>query len=97
MICMENLIYLKSLKIIGDSVDFENNETLHFTASFSKIVDWQIRIHGLTSGSVKIISGKSNEINLSNSRWDGSSTDLPFLFLMKTVMWNLLLKHMMIL
>tara|TARA_B100001287_G_C22684064_1_gene532197 strand:+ start:1604 stop:2626 length:1023 start_codon:yes stop_codon:yes gene_type:complete len=69
---------VEGLKIIGDSVDFENNETLHFTASFSKIVDWQIRIHGLTSGSVKIISGKSNQINLSNSRWDGSSTDLPF-------------------
>ena len=59
---------LEELKIIGDSVDFENNETLYFTASFSKIVDWQIRIHGLTSGSVKIISGKSNEINISNSR-----------------------------
>ena len=69
---------VEGLKIIGDSVDFENNETLYFTASFSKIVDWQIRIHGLTSGSVKIISGKSNEINISNSRWDGSSTDLPF-------------------
>ena len=72
--------------IIGDSVDFENNENSPFYGFFSKIVDWQIRIQGLTSGSVKIISGKSNEINLSNSRWDGSSTDLPFLFLMKIVM-----------
>ena len=69
---------LEDLKIVGDSVNFENGESLHFTASFSKIVDWKIRIQGLNSGSIKIISGKSNVINSINSSWDGSSTELPF-------------------
>lgn len=69
---------LESFKIVGDSVDFENDEILYFTASFSKIVDWKIKIRGQTSGSIKIISGKSNYINLNNSSWEGSSTELPF-------------------
>ena len=69
---------LESLNIVGDSADFSIGESIYFTASFSKQVDWKIRIKGLNSGSVKIISGKSNEINQSNSVWDGSSTQLPF-------------------
>jgi len=69
---------LESLSIVGDSADFSIGESIYFTASFSKQVDWTIRIKGINSGSVKIISGKSNEINQSNSTWNGSSTLLPF-------------------
>ena len=69
---------LESLNIVGDSADFSIGESMYFTASFSKQVDWKIKIEGLNSGSVKIISGKSNTINPSNSTWDGSSTEIPF-------------------
>jgi hypothetical protein len=72
------LTILESLNIVGDSADFSNNQSMYFTASFSKQVDWKIKIEGLNSGSVKIISGKSNTINQSNSTWDGSSTEIPF-------------------
>jgi len=68
---------IESLNIIGDSADFSIGESIYFTASFSKQVDWRIRIKGINSGSVKIISGKSNEINQSNSLWNGSSSQLP--------------------
>ena len=73
-----DLIIFETLNIVGDSADFSIGESIYFTASFSKQVDWKIRIKGLNSGSVKIISGKSNEINQSNSLWNGSSTQLPF-------------------
>ena len=72
------LTILEPLSIIGDSADFSVGENIYFTASFSKQVDWKIKIKGLTSGSVKIILGKSNTINQSNSTWDGNSTQLPF-------------------
>ena len=72
------LIIMEPLQVIGDSADFENNQAMHFTASFSKQVDWKIKIEGINSGSVKIISGKSNEINQTNSLWNGNSTELPF-------------------
>jgi hypothetical protein len=69
---------LESLSIVGDSADFSIGESIYFTASFSKQVDWIIRIKGINSGSVKIITGKSNAINQTNSLWNGSSTQLPF-------------------
>ena len=72
------LIIMEPLQVIGDSAYFENNQAMHFTASFSKQVDWKIKIEGINSGSVKIISGKSNQINQTNSLWNGNSTELPF-------------------
>ena len=69
---------IDSLTIVGDSADFSIGESIYFTASFSKQVDWKIRIKGLHSGSVKIISGKSNAINQANSSWNGNSSQLPF-------------------
>ena len=72
------LTIIESLNVIGDSADFSVGDNMYFTASFSKQVDWKIKIEGLNSGSVKIISGKSNDINQLNSTWDGGSTHLPF-------------------
>jgi hypothetical protein len=73
-----DLTIVQGLEVIGDSTDFSNNESLFFTASFSKIVDWSISIAGQNSGSTKIISGKSNSINEENSSWNGGVTTLPF-------------------
>ena len=67
------LTILEALNIIGDSADFSIGESIYFTASFSKQVDWKIRIKGLHSSSVKIISGKSNVINQANSSWNGNN------------------------
>ena len=68
---------IEEFQIINDSVSF-NSETTYFTAKFSKIVDWKISIRGLNSGAKKVILGKSNEINASNSMWSGEVTYLPF-------------------
>ena len=73
-----DLTIVQGLEAIGDSTDFSNNESLFFTASFSKIVDWNISIVGQNSGSTKTISGKSNSINEENSSWNGGVTTLPF-------------------
>ena len=72
------LTILENLEVVGDSANFELNEAMHFTASFSKIVDWKITITGLSSDAKKIISGKSNFISASNSKWSGGVTSLPF-------------------
>ena len=69
---------LSDLAVVGDGADFSANETIHFTAEFSKQVDWTLTIVGLNSGSTKVITGKSNYIDSTNSIWDGSSTTLPF-------------------
>ena len=73
-----DLEILEPLSVVGDSVDFASGQNIYFTASFSKQLDWKIKIEGLSSGSVKIILGKSNEINQSNSTWLGNSSSLPF-------------------
>ena len=63
---------------VGDSADFAGGENMFFNAKFSKQVDWSISIKGQSSGSIKIISGKSNFIDQSNSLWRGESSKLPF-------------------
>lgn len=67
----------QTLKSNLDSVDFSINQKFNFDAQFSKVVDWKIAIRGLTSGAQKIITGKSNSIDVTNSSWNGSITDLP--------------------
>ena len=67
-----------TLIIYGDSVSFADQEEVFFSAEFSKIVDWTIKITGISSQSEKIISGKSNSINKNNSLWAGDVTSLPF-------------------
>jgi hypothetical protein len=59
------------------TVDFANQETVYFTASFSKIIDWKIAITGLSTGSQKVINGKSSKIDISNSNWVGNTTVFP--------------------
>ena len=59
------------------TVDFGGSQTLHFTAEFSKSVDWQIRIVGQSSGGVKVITGFGSTINTSNSNWIGDITEFP--------------------
>lgn len=63
--------------VSASTVDFGAGQSLHFTAEFSKSVDWQITITGQTSGGVKVITGFGPTINASTSTWLGEITELP--------------------
>lgn len=68
---------LEPFKSSKDSVDFKNGESVYFTASFNKIVNWKISISGNTSKANKVITGQSRVISLSNALWNGSTTQFP--------------------
>lgn len=63
--------------VSSPNVDFGAGETVHFTAEFSKSVDWEIRITGQTSGAIKIISGFGATIDVSSSNWIGDISEFP--------------------
>lgn len=60
-----------------DTVDFEAGQKAVFTASFNKIVNWEITVTGLSSNARKVITGQSREINSSNATWNGSTSVFP--------------------
>ena len=60
-----------------DVVDFAAGETVHFTAGFSKSVDWQIKVTGQTSGAIKILTGFGSTIDENTSTWIGEITEFP--------------------
>ena len=68
---------LEDFDITNREVDFFAGESTTFTAQFSKEVDWQVRVTGLTTGSVKIIEGFSSILDVTNARWNGTTTELP--------------------
>jgi hypothetical protein len=68
---------IAGLEVSSDAVDFCSGESVFFTAEFSKSTDWELRIQGLSSGSEKIISGKSRRLDATNTSWNGSTTDFP--------------------
>ena len=68
---------LEGLDANRDSVRFPDNQSIVFTARFSKQVDWVIEITGQESGAVKRIEGFSAEVSPENARWAGGTTDLP--------------------
>ena len=67
---------LQPLEVLG-STDLSNNQNTYFKTSFSKQVDWKIKIKGLNSGSVKIISG--NQILLINQILYGMEVQQKYL------------------
>lgn len=69
--------FIQPFIITNDEVDFGAGETTFFSAEFSKNVNWQIKITGLSSGAVKIISGTSNILDAENALWTGTTTTLP--------------------
>jgi len=68
---------LENFKASRDSVNFKNLESVYFTATFNKIVSWQITIVGKTSKAVKVIKGDGKVIAVNNSTWNGTTTTLP--------------------
>lgn len=72
-----NFTVVQDLDISNRSVDFSLNQTTFFTAVFSKNVQWNLQIKGLSSGAVKQITGFSSELIAENALWDGTTTSLP--------------------
>ncbi len=68
---------VQGLDVSNDNVDFSSGETTHFTAQFSKNVDWKLTVTGLESGAVKEITGFTNLLDATNALWEGSTTRLP--------------------
>ncbi|KAB2807358.1 hypothetical protein [Phaeocystidibacter luteus] len=68
---------LQDFEVTRNTVNFASGQNLHFTARFSKTVDWEIHIVGETSGAEKIFTGKSKVVDAENALWNGTTTNLP--------------------
>lgn len=69
---------LEPLEVSQPSVKFADGETVHFTARFSKLVDWRLTITGQNSGAQKVFEGKSKILDATSTTWRGETTNLPF-------------------
>lgn len=69
---------VEDLSVSQATVDFAAGETVFFTASFNKNVNWILTITGEVSGAQKIIEGFDKDINIDNALWDGGVTQPPF-------------------
>jgi hypothetical protein len=68
---------VEPLSVSQAEVDFSTSETVFFTASFSKTMNWELAIIGETSGAVKRVQGTSKEVNAETFIWAGETTELP--------------------
>ncbi len=69
---------IENLVVSQPTVDFAAGETVYFTATFNKNVNWVVVITGSESGAVKRIEGFDRELTEANATWRGGTTDLPF-------------------
>jgi hypothetical protein len=70
-------VIINGLQASQDSVDFAAGESVYFTADLSKTSEWKITITGQSSGAVKEITGLSSSIDVNQSLWTGTTTNLP--------------------
>jgi len=68
---------ISQLKVSKDSVNFSADESVFFTAEFSKISTWKLEIIGQKSGAVKEISGIGNKLTINETAWGGTTTYFP--------------------
>ena len=73
-----NFSIVDSLEISTNTPDFSNNEEVTFYSKFTTVVDWKISIKGLSSNSIKELSGFSNTIDPDLVSWNGSTSQVPF-------------------
>lgn len=67
---------LENLEASQPTVDYGSGESVFFTASFSKITNWELTIKG-SNGAEKLITGSSKELDATNATWDGSTSIFP--------------------
>jgi hypothetical protein len=58
------------------TVDFSKGEVVYFTAKFSRPAEWVLTIKGANNAE-KTFSGKSAQLDISNSKWNGASSVFP--------------------
>lgn len=68
---------IEGFGVSATQANFATGQNVHFTARFSKTVDWEIHILGSRSGAEKIISGKTKVVDENSALWDGSTTVPP--------------------
>lgn len=68
---------VEGLEISDENVDFAAGENTFFSATFSKNVDWKLKITGLESGAIKEITGFSYLLDNTNALWTGNTSSLP--------------------
>jgi hypothetical protein len=68
---------IANLKASKDSVNFSANESVFFTAEFSKVSTWKLEIIGQTSGAIKEISGVGSKLTVNETNWGGATTFFP--------------------
>jgi hypothetical protein len=68
---------IEGLSISDENVDFAAGESTFFSATFSKNVEWKLKITGLESGATNEITGFSYLLDNSNSTWTGNASVLP--------------------
>ena len=69
---------IDSLSLSTADPDFSIGETVAFSATFNKPVNWQLEIQGLSSGGNKEFSGFSETLDNGAVVWTGTSSSLPF-------------------
>jgi hypothetical protein len=74
---LANFRVVTPFKADRDSVYFATGETVRFSATFNKTVNWTITVTGLTSKAEKVITGQGKTINVTNGVWNGSTTNFP--------------------
>jgi hypothetical protein len=72
-----DLFVLDSLSPNSSEFNFSNNSKNFFNASWSKNLQWVLKITGDSTGAVKTLTGFDSKLDLNNSQWIGSADDFP--------------------
>ncbi|MGB0431764.1 MAG: hypothetical protein ACPGLV_14920 [Bacteroidia bacterium] len=68
---------IEEFDVSQGTVAFASGQSVHFTGSFSKIIDWKLTITGQATGAQKVFEGKSRRLDETNTLWEGETTQLP--------------------
>lgn len=68
---------LETLNSSDKNPDFTKISNIYFTAKFSGQVSWILTLKGNNSHAAYTIKNTSNELNISNAKWEGHANTLP--------------------
>ncbi len=71
------LTIVNTLDKSADNIQFANNETVYFIASFADDASWVLTLKGRTSGAVKTFTGVSKNLDAYNTLWNGTANTVP--------------------
>ncbi|MFN3404034.1 MAG: hypothetical protein ACK40G_08055 [Cytophagaceae bacterium] len=70
-------VVTEGLTVSNSNPNFSTGDKVHFNAAFARDAYWRITLIGQSSNARKVIEGVSSKVNIQNSIWDGSATDVP--------------------